>query len=95
MLELARKHARPGRRARLVDAVDARFAAARFPFRHDRLIPRLTVAASVGDVRIEPGFRTNSPSTEKAKRALIARGYELADRELRKADDLREAAGLA
>jgi predicted acylesterase/phospholipase RssA len=95
VLELARKHARPGRRARLVDAVDARFAAARFPFRHDRLIPRLTVAASVGDTRIEPGFRTNSPWTEGAKRALITRGYELADRELRKAAGPEAAAGLA
>jgi predicted acylesterase/phospholipase RssA len=95
VLELARRHARPGRRARLVDAVEARFAAARFPFRHDRLIPRLTVAASVDDVRIEPGFRTNGPWTEGAKRALIARGYELADRELRKAAAPEAAAGLA
>jgi predicted acylesterase/phospholipase RssA len=71
-----------GRRTRLAEAVDQRFAAARFPFRHDRLVPRITVHASVGEVSLEPGFRNQKPWTEEAKRALIARGYELADREL-------------
>ncbi len=70
------------RRERVRQAVDERFAAARFPFRHDRLVPRITVHASVGEVSLEPGFRTQKPWTEEAKRALIARGYELADREL-------------
>jgi NTE family protein len=69
-----------GRRARLAEAVEQRFADARFPFRHDRLVPRITVHASVGEVSLEPGFRTQKPWTEDAKRALIARGYELADR---------------
>jgi predicted acylesterase/phospholipase RssA len=71
-----------GRRVRLADAVEERFAAARFPFRHDRLVPRITVHASVGEVSLEPGFRTQKPWTEEAKRTLIERGYELADREL-------------
>jgi predicted acylesterase/phospholipase RssA len=71
-----------GRRARLAEAVEQRFADARFPFRHDRLVPRITVHASVGEVSLEPGFRTQKPWTEEAKRALIARGYELAEREL-------------
>jgi predicted acylesterase/phospholipase RssA len=71
-----------GRRERLAEAVDRRFAEARFPFRHDRLVPRITVQASVGEVSLEPGFRTQKPWTEEAKRTLIERGYALADREL-------------
>ena len=59
-----------------------RFAAARFPFRHDRIVPRITVHASVGEVSLDPGLRNQKPWTEEAKRTLIARGYELADREL-------------
>jgi predicted acylesterase/phospholipase RssA len=70
------------RRARLAEEVEQRFAAARFPFRHDRLVPRITVHASVGEVSLDPGFRSQKPWTVDAKRALIARGYELADREL-------------
>jgi predicted acylesterase/phospholipase RssA len=64
-------------------AVAARFAAARFPFRHDRLIPRLTVVGSAGDLRLEQGFRKTKPWTREAKEALIERGYELADDALR------------
>jgi predicted acylesterase/phospholipase RssA len=81
--DLARKHVRAaGRRARLLEAIDGRFAAARFPFRHDRAIPRITVRAFVEDVRLDPGFRTSRPWTEEAKRILIRRGYDLADAEL-------------
>ena len=91
--ELARKYVRaPGKRARLVDAIDARFAAARFPFRHDRAIPRITVRASVEDIRLDPGVRTHRPWTEEAKRALIRRGYELADAELGGVDQQEPAA---
>jgi predicted acylesterase/phospholipase RssA len=83
--ELARKHVRaPGKRARLVEAIDARFTAARFPFRHDRAIPRITVRASAEEIRLEPGLRKNEPWSEDSKRALIARGYRLADEELRR-----------
>jgi predicted acylesterase/phospholipase RssA len=71
-----------GRRGRLTRAVDERFAAARFPFRHDRLVPRITVHAAVGEVSLDPGFRNQKEWTEEAKRTLIRRGYELADREL-------------
>jgi predicted acylesterase/phospholipase RssA len=71
-----------GRRTRLAEAVEKRFADARFPFRHDRLVPRITVHASVGEVSLEPGFRNQKPWSVEAKRTLIARGYELADREL-------------
>jgi hypothetical protein len=76
-----------GRRERLAQAVDERFASAQFPFRHDRLVPRITVHASVGEVSLDPGFRSQKPWTAEAKRALIARGYELADLELRRYDE--------
>jgi len=72
----------PGRRARAAKAVEERFAAARFPFRHDRLVPRITVHAAVGEVSLDPGFRNQKEWTEEVKRTLIRRGYELADHEL-------------
>jgi P2-related tail formation protein len=40
------------------------------------------VRGSVAEVSLEHG-RADAEWTEQAKRALIARGYELADRELR------------
>jgi predicted acylesterase/phospholipase RssA len=83
VLELVRRYAGSGKRAQAARAVEERFAAAQFPFRHDRLVPRVTVRASVDEVSLEPGFRTQKPWTEEAKRGLIDRGYELTDRELR------------
>ena len=68
----------------LAQAVRERFAAAEFPFRHDRHLPRITVSASAGDLSLEPGFRSQHPWTKDAKRALIARGYEATDAELAK-----------
>ena len=93
--ELARKYVRaPGRRQKLVEGIDARFAASRFPFRNDRALPRITVQAAVDEIRLDPGFRTHRPWTEEAKRALIARGYELTDRELRRQEQaVAESAG--
>ena len=87
VLALVRKHVRAGRRERLADAVADRFAASRFPFRHDRLVPRITVHAAVGEVSLDPGFRNHAPWAEEAKRALIARGYELTSRELASAGE--------
>ena len=63
--------------------VDERFAAARFPFRHDRLVPRVTVVGSVEGEGLEQGLRTQRPWDEETKRELIARGRALADAELR------------
>src|SRR6266511_3967255 len=63
-----------------------RFETARFPFRHYRAIPRITVRGSVEEVSLEPGFRDQRPWTVEAKRELIERGYALADAELRSAD---------
>jgi len=83
---LATEHVRTPRRRRQLEAeIDARFAAARFPFRHDRLIPRITVAGSVADVSLDPGLRAQKPWTVEDKRALIQRGYDLADAEFRAA----------
>ena len=88
ILALVREHVRgPGRRARATTAVEERFAAAQFSFRHDRLVPRITVHASAGEVSLDPGFRNQKEWTEEAKRALIRRGYELADRELARSEE--------
>jgi predicted acylesterase/phospholipase RssA len=80
---LVRKHVRgANRRERLEDAIAARFEMANFPFSHQRVIPRITVRASVADVSLEPGARDQNQWTVEAKRSLISRGYELADAEL-------------
>ena len=71
-------------RARLLAELDDRFGAARFPFRHERSIPRVTVRATAEGVSLEAGFG-GEPWTVQAKRTLIARGYELTDAELRAA----------
>src|SRR3954453_13190858 len=66
-----------GRRGdRIARAVEERFAAARFPFLGDRLIPRIAVQSSAGEVSVEAGLRNPVPRTEDAKRALILRGYQ-------------------
>ena len=67
----------------LAAAIDDRFAEARFPFRHDRLIPRITVAGSVAETSLEPGFRKPEPWTADAKKELIERGHRLTDSQLR------------
>jgi predicted acylesterase/phospholipase RssA len=79
--------ARSRERERLLAALDERFAAARFPFAHDRLVPRITVAGTSGDVHLGPGFRKQRPWTDEAKRALIDLGQALADEQF-------EAAGF-
>jgi predicted acylesterase/phospholipase RssA len=69
-----------GRRAeRVARAVDERFANARFPFLGDRLIPRIAVTSSAGEISLEAGGRNPAPWTDDAKRALIRRGYDLLD----------------
>ncbi len=68
--------------AALRQAVDRRFAAADFPFRGDRIVPRITVRGSIEDTGLDPGFRTSPRWSDEDKRRLISRGYELADREL-------------
>jgi predicted acylesterase/phospholipase RssA len=69
-----------GRRAeRVAQAVDARFANARFPFLGDRIIPRIAVQSTAGEVSLEAASRNPKPWTEDEKRALIGKGYELLD----------------
>jgi hypothetical protein len=66
----------------LAARIRERFDAARFPFRHDRVVPRITVAGSVRGVSLDPGFRNPAEWTLDAKRELIDGGYALTDREL-------------
>jgi predicted acylesterase/phospholipase RssA len=63
--------------------LEERFAQARFPFRHDRLVPRITVRGFTDGPGLEPGFRVQHPWTVEAKRELIDQGWRLADEELR------------
>ena len=68
----------------LHEAVAARFAAADFPFRRERLVPRIVVRGGTGDgTGLEPGLRNQPRWSDEDKRALIRRGWELADAELR------------
>ena len=69
-----------GRRGeRVARAVEERFATARFPFLGDRLIPRIAVQSTAGEVSLETGLRRPRPWTDEQKRALIERGYDLLD----------------
>lgn len=93
VLELVRRHVPRSARAAATQAVADRFRRAVFPFRRDRAVRRITVRGTVGDVSLEPGFRRQQPWTVDDKRSIIARGYELAERELRAAGiDALEAA---
>jgi predicted acylesterase/phospholipase RssA len=67
------------RRARA--AVAERFDEAAFPFGRDRALPRITVRAGAEGVGLRA--RRGAEWTRDAKRALIERGYELTDAELR------------
>ncbi len=69
--------------AALRQAIDERFGAARFPFRHDRIVPRIVVRGTTEGVDLEPGFRTQPRWTDEEKMLLVRRGWELADIELR------------
>jgi predicted acylesterase/phospholipase RssA len=67
----------------LARRVEARFGEAKFPFRHDRVIPRITVVGEANGASLEPGFRNPKPWTVEQKRELIACGRDAADRALR------------
>jgi hypothetical protein len=69
-----------GRRGdRVAEAVGERFAAAQFPFLGDRLIPRIAVQGTAGEITLETGLRKPKPWGEDEKRLLIGRGYALLD----------------
>lgn len=74
------------RRKRLRADLDARFEAARFPFRHDRRVPTLIVRGTSGEDSLDPTFRGDTPWPEERKRVLIERGYALADQALQQAE---------
>ncbi|MBV8563595.1 MAG: patatin-like phospholipase family protein [Actinobacteria bacterium] len=79
--ELVRREG--GRRGeRLARAVGHRFDAADFPFRSNRLVPRIAVSGSAGDISLETGLRRPQPWAPEDKLALIARGYGLLDEQL-------------
>jgi predicted acylesterase/phospholipase RssA len=63
-------------------AVADRFDAARFPFRHDRIVPRIVVRGSIEGAGLDPGFRTQRRWSDEEKQILIRRGWDLADAEL-------------
>jgi predicted acylesterase/phospholipase RssA len=72
-----------GRRGeRVARAVEERFARARFPFLGDRLIPRIAVQATAGEVSLEAALRNPRPWGDDEKRGLIRRGYDLLDERL-------------
>jgi predicted acylesterase/phospholipase RssA len=75
--------------------VDARFAAARFPFGANRIVPRVTVHGSSEGISLDPGWRSQKPWTEADKRRLIARGYELTDDALAANATLIEPSGAS
>jgi predicted acylesterase/phospholipase RssA len=93
VLELVRTHVPRSARSAVAGAVAERFRRAAFPFRRQRAVRRITVRGTVGEVSLEPGLRRQQPWTVADKRSIIARGYELAEQELRAAgiDVAREA----
>jgi predicted acylesterase/phospholipase RssA len=82
LVRIAREHARPGRRDRAARAVDERFAQTLLP----RNVPTIVVRGSAGADSLEQGFRESPEWSEHAKRAIIERGWEAADAELRAYD---------
>lgn len=74
----------PLERERLAREIDARFTKARFPFVHDRLVPRITVRGGIGAISLEAATRRPRPWADDLKRGLIRRGYAFAEAELRR-----------
>lgn len=69
----------PWRRRALRAELDELFAAARFPFRHERHVPVLMVRGSPGEHALDPTFRSDEPWPHEHKLGLIERGYRLTD----------------
>jgi predicted acylesterase/phospholipase RssA len=88
VIEAALAAAPPWRRSRLRADLEKRFSSARFPFRHDRHVPRLVVRAAAGEDALEPTFRGEPPWAVDRKRALIERGYRLTDQALSRSSGL-------
>ena len=76
VLETVRRSAAPWRRRAALAEVEERFAAARFPFRHDRALPLTIVRGDPGESALDPSYRSGLEWPLETKRALIALGYE-------------------
>ncbi|RDI75733.1 Patatin-like phospholipase [Gaiella occulta] len=83
-VEIARRNAAPWRRGAAAAEIEARFAAARFPFRHDRALPTMIVRGDAGAHALDSSFRAGMSWPEEAKRAIVRRGFELTDAALRR-----------
>lgn len=83
-VEIARRNAAPWRRGAAAAEIEARFAAARFPFRHDRALPTMIVRGDAGAHALDSSFRAGMTWPEEAKRAIVRRGFELTDAALRR-----------
>lgn len=93
VLAIARRHALPGRRARVAAEIESRFTAARFPFRHDRNLPTITVHGDPGELALDPSFRAGLIWPRETKQALVEHGYALTSAALeRHLPNEREAA---
>ena len=79
VLESVRRSAAPWRRRAAVAEIEARFADARFPFRHDRALPATIVRGDPGELALDASFRPGLEWPLETKRALVARGYEQTD----------------
>jgi predicted acylesterase/phospholipase RssA len=82
VLASVRQNAAPWRRRRALRDIEQRFAAAQFPFRHDRALPLTIVRGSAGELSLDHGFRSGLEWPAEVKRALIERGWTLADEAL-------------
>ena len=89
----ARQPPRPGGASGSPPTLDARFAAARFPFATTALLPTLVVRATAGDHGLDSTFRADAPWSNDSRRAFIERGYELTDR-ARARPRVRRSVGL-
>jgi len=76
VLETVRRNTLPWRRRAAAAEIEARFAAADFPFRHDRALPVTIVRGDPGELSIDASFRAGLEWPVEAKRALIQLGYE-------------------
>ena len=76
VLMTVRRSALPWRRGGALREVEARFAAAGFPFRHDRALPVTIVRGDPGELSLDASFRAGLEWPVESKRALIERGYE-------------------
>jgi predicted acylesterase/phospholipase RssA len=79
VLETVRRAAAPWRRRAAVATVEAQFADARFPFRHDRALPATIVRGDPGELALDATFRAGLEWPVETKQALIERGYEQTD----------------